>query len=215
MRGIKPEPVLDVKEKWASDWFVESYYARPLYQDHLEARYKMLKQLRDLLPQFPSMTSLDDFGCGDGSFLRDAAFAFPELQQLRGYEMSSKGLELLRDRYQDEPRLSFAPTSVPAIAARSDTVLTTSGTLQYMPQDELIDFFDAISKRPRLFVMSEISNYKLEDHEKSEPRRYDAINHSYTKLLADAGFRILRAEVFAFKPAVDWIVLAAANSPAA
>lgn len=196
------------QRKWRSAWFFNAWFSKPVHLDHMEARHRLFRIMRELCAANPQIRTIDDLGCVNGTFLRDAALIFPTLD-LRGWEMSELAVAKLRARF---PGQCFLPTDLDALIADSaGSIITTSGTLQYFSEGELAAFFAKLAAAPHdtFLAIAEISEFKLADMDRSTYRRYQTYNHSYPALLKNAGFEISSAETFAMVPGIDWVVLSA------
>lgn len=211
-----PESIREpfARGKWASDWFFETWFLRAPAVDTLEARHRALRQVQKVCAAHPEIVAFDELGSATGSFTRQATLVLPHLGKFRGWEISPRAAEALRDRYADDPKLEFHQTDIDAlISSPGPSVIVTVGTLQYMSQSELASFLRRLKDADGLhtLVLAEITAFGLDCRPHSELRRHQAYSHSYMQLLKDAGFTVTAAENFAFKPDVPWIIVSASS----
>jgi hypothetical protein len=210
-----PEPVRAAfaNYKWNSQWFFDAWFSKPLALDHVEARFRVLRQLRAACFADPEIMAIDDWGTANGTFVRDATNVVPNLNVYRGWEISAKAVEVLQAKYSDDPRLQFHRTDVEAVvAAPLKSVLITSGTFQYIPEHKLAEFLKSYRARPDAkIILSEISQFGLAPAPASTLRAYQTYNHDYVRMLETAGFEVLSRETFSHYMAATWVIISAAS----
>ena len=158
-----------------------------------------MREIIGLCERDTSIETIEDIGCCSGTFIRDASLVLPRLKQLRGWEMAEDSISILRERYADDPRLTFSQTNDYHDIPTENSIVVTIGTLQYMSEAELKDFLAAISSgrsHPVRLVLAEISEFKTSMRDHSTLRSNETYNNSYKKLLKDYSFDLIKEETF-------------------
>lgn len=198
-------------EKWASEWFVSEWFSRPVHVLHIEIWHRVWRLAQHLCRQDNTITAIDDYGCGNGSFIRSAPLVLPGLTAYRGWEFSDRAVDLLRSRYADSI-VSFRNTSLAALLSQPEhSIITTVGVLVYMDKSELGIWLKAIASTNvrKTLILAEPTEYGLERWSDSSFRAHDTYNHSYMQLIEDAGLKIIHNEVVHWPPDHPWVIIAA------
>jgi hypothetical protein len=199
------------EHKWSSEWFVKEWFSRPVHVLHVEFWHHVWRFAQQCCRVDPAITAIDDYGCGNGCFIRSSPLVLPSLTVYRGWEFSETSLALLRERYPDTP-VTFEKTSVTNLVKKPErAIITTIGVLCYMAQPELETWLAAIStaKTKKTVILAEPSEYALEYRPSSEIRAGDTYNHSYVQLVENARLKVTHSKVILWPNEHPWVVIVA------
>lgn len=179
----------------------DAYYARnDRTRDHFIPNYgDTVVSLRDLVESM-DIRQVVEFGCGDGNWLRWLRDNWSHPRDFTGIDLSTR--QIARNLRQ-HPDLEFQCEDLVHWArehARDHSLFhTNSGVLEYLSEQRVADLFAilrAAGEQVIVFLIEPLyGDFDPETDERSVVLGSEhSYSHNYPRLLAEAGFEVLRQE---------------------